>query len=127
MGRVNKGNGKAVIIACGEQPVTLSLAAAQILETAGISVKVINARFVKPLDTEMLNSLKEKYIITVEDNMLIGGFGSLINDYFAGDKKIIKNFAYKDCFIPQGGRSELMEDFGVSCNVITDYIKNAVR
>ncbi len=121
------GGGNAVIIACGEQPVTLALAAAEILDKERVAVRVINARFVKPLDTELLKELKEKNIITVEDNMLIGGFGSQINCFFAGDGKIIKNFAYKDCFIPHGGRCELMEDYGVSCKAITDYIKNAVR
>ncbi len=119
--------GKAVLIACGEQPVTLAIYAAQMLESEGITVRVINARFVKPLDTELLNNIKEQYIVTVEDNMLIGGFGSLINNFFAGKDKIIKNFAYKDIFIPQGGRCELMEDFGLSCKAIADYIKNAVR
>lgn len=119
--------GKAVLIACGEQPVTLAIYAAQMLESEGITVRVINARFVKPLDTELLNNIKEQYIVTVEDNMLIGGFGSLINNFFAGKDKIIKNFAYEDIFIPQGGRCELMEDFGLSCKAIADYIKNAVR
>ena len=119
--------GKAVLIACGEHPVTLAIYAAQMLESEGITARVINARFVKPLDTELLNNIKEQYIVTVEDNMLIGGFGSLINNFFAGKDKIIKNFAYKDIFIPQGGRCELMEDFGLSCKAIADYIKNAVR
>ncbi|MDE6868315.1 MAG: 1-deoxy-D-xylulose-5-phosphate synthase, partial [Clostridia bacterium] len=120
------GGGNATIIACGETPVTLALASAQILEAEGISVRVINARFVKPLDVGMLKNIKEKFIITVEDNMLIGGFGSLINGFFAGGDKTIKNFAYKDCFIPQGGICELMEDLGLSCQAITDYIKNAI-
>ncbi len=124
---LSSGGGNAVIIACGEQPVTLALAAAQTLENEGIAVKVINARFVKPLDDQMLKNLKERHIITVEDNMLIGGFGSQINNFFSSGDKIVKNFAYKDCFIPQGGICELMEDFGVSCKAITDYIKNAVR
>ena len=119
--------GKAVLIACGEHPVTLAIYAAQMLESEGITARVINARFVKPLDTELLNNIKEQYIVTVEDNMLIGGFGSLINNFFAGKNKIIKNFAYKDSFIPQGGRCELMEEFGLSCKAIADYIKNAVR
>ncbi len=119
--------GKAVLIACGEHPVTLAIYAAQMLESEGITARVINARFVKPLDTELLNNIKEQYIVTVEDNMLIGGFGSLINNFFAGKNKIIKNFAYKDSFIPQGGRCELMEDFGLSCKAIADYIKNAIR
>ncbi len=72
----------------------------------------------------MLDGLNDKFIITVEDNALIGGFGSLINGYFADKNsgKIIKNFAYSDKFIPQGGVSELMEDLGFSADALADYI-----
>lgn len=120
------GDGKCVVIACGERAVTLALAAAQSLKEKGIAVGVINARFVKPLDTEMLARLEEKYIVTAEDNMLAGGLGSLINSYFSEANKIIKNFAYEDKFIQQGSVSELMEESGLSCRAIADYIKNEI-
>ena len=124
---LNDGDGDFAVIACGERAITLSLAAAQQLEKDGLNVKVINARFVKPLDGEMLDGLKEKHILTVEDNMLVGGFGSLVNTYFAAGGKVIKNFAYGDEFIPQGGVADLMSERGVSCEAIYDYIKNANR
>ena len=121
------GDGKFVIIACGERAVTLALAAEQILAKDGINVGVINARFVKPIDEKMLNELSSSHIITVEDNMLIGGLGSLINNYYSEKQKIIKNFAYDDKFIPQGGIEELMTEHGVSCSAIVDYIKDENR
>ena len=116
-----------VILACGERAITLSLAAAQRLGNDGIETKVINARFVKPLDMEILENISEKHIITVEDNILIGGFGSLINNYFSESHKTIKNFAYDDKFIFQGGVNELMTEKGISCEAIVDYIKNEIR
>lgn len=122
-----RGGTEFAILACGERAVTIALDAAQQLETEGKHIKVINARFVKPLDTVMLDGLAEKRIITVEDNMLIGGFGSLINDYFSESGKIIKNFAYGDKFICQGSVDELMNDLGVSSKDIVNYIKNANR
>lgn len=125
--KLNEVESAITLIACGERAVTISLAAAQSLETERIYVSVINARFVKPLDKEMLDGLNSKYLITVEDNVLIGGFGSLINNYFAGDGKIIKNFAYGDKFIPHGSTSELMAEHGLSCEAIIDYIKNEIR
>ncbi|MDE7306254.1 MAG: 1-deoxy-D-xylulose-5-phosphate synthase [Clostridia bacterium] len=125
--KLNDGDGKFVIIACGERAITISLSAAESLEKSGVKVSVINARFVKPLDFEMLDVLKEKYIITVEDNVLAGGLGSLINSYFAKGGKIIKNFAYGDTFIPQGGVNELMSEYGVSSAAIIDYINNESR
>lgn len=120
---LNGGDGDFVIIACGERAVTLALAAAQ--QLAENKIKVINARFVKPLDEITLSKLTEKNIITVEDNMLIGGFGSLVNNYFATKDKTVKNFAYCDKFIYHGGVDELMSEFGVSCEAIVNYIKNA--
>lgn len=117
----------AAIIACGERAITLSLVAKQKLLEECIDVKVINACFVKPLDSEMLDSLTTKHIITVEDSMLIGGLGSLINNYYSSKDKIIKNFAYSDNFIPHGGVGELMKENGLSVESIYDYIKNEIR
>ncbi|MDE6441265.1 MAG: 1-deoxy-D-xylulose-5-phosphate synthase [Clostridia bacterium] len=118
------GAGKFAIIACGERAITLSLIACQTLENEGIGVKLINARFVKPLDIDLLNNLKEQNIVTVEDNMLIGGLGALINNHFCSSCKVIKNFAYDDKFITHGSIDNLMKEHGVSCSAIIDYIKN---
>ncbi|MDE7167698.1 MAG: 1-deoxy-D-xylulose-5-phosphate synthase, partial [Clostridia bacterium] len=112
--RLIKGDGKYAILACGERAITQAFVAAEQLKKDGIEITVVNARFVKPLDTEMLDGLKEKIILTVEDNMLTGGFGSLVNGYFSGKEKVIKNFAYADEFIPQGSVAELMSERGVN-------------
>lgn len=124
---LKKNEGNFVIIACGERAVTQALYAGELLDKCGIKASVINARFVKPLDNDTLNSLNQKYIVTVEDNMLLGGLGSLIDAYFSQTDKVIKNFAYCDKFIPQGGVSELMKEFGVDGNSIAEYIKNENR
>lgn len=121
-----KNEGNIIILACGERAVTQSLAAAQDLQN-NVKISVVNARFVKPLDKELLDSIREKIIITVEDNQLIGGFGSLINNYFSDQDKKIKNFAYVDRFIPQGSVNELMRDYGLSDKAIVEYILNENR
>ena len=122
------GDGRYAIAACGERALTQAFVAAEELKKQNISVTVINARFVKPLDTEMLDCLQEENIITVEDNMLIGGFGSLVNSYFCGRGKNIKIFAYGDSFITHGGVGELMEDYGVTGQEIVKYVlKNENR
>ena len=122
-----EGNANIAIIACGERAVTSALVASQLLADRKISVEVINARFVKPMDSEMLEGLKQKHIITVEDNMLAGGLGSLINTYYSGRDKKIKNFAYPDEFIVHGSVGELMNDYKISGEHIAEYILNAVR
>lgn len=121
---LKEGSGKYAVIACGERAVTRALKACEELYLLGIKISVINARFVKPLDKALLDGLKEKYIVTVEDNMLIGGFGQQIDGYFCGKDKIIKNLAYVDKFIPQGGVSELMKEFGVSSDEIVNFVKS---
>lgn len=105
--------------------INLALAAERLLSESGTEVGVINARFVKPLDTELLDKLECGLIVTLEDNALLGGFGSLIDTYFSESKRLIKNFAYSDEFIPQGSVDELMRDYGINLKDICDYIKNA--
>ena len=120
-------NADIAIIACGERAVTAALVASQMLEDKDIGVEVINARFVKPIDSEMLAGLSQKYIITVEDNMLAGGLGSLINTFYADREKIIKNFAYPDEFILHGSVGELMNDYKITGEHIAEYIIHAFR
>ncbi len=120
-------NAEVAIIACGERAVTDALVAMQILEGKNIGVEVINARFVKPVDSEMLDNLKQKRIVTVEDNMLAGGLGSLINTFYSDKDKIIKNFAYPDEFITHASVSELMNDYKITGEYIAEYITNAIR
>ncbi len=119
---LKRAESDTVILACGERAIARSLQALQIAEKGGRTASLINARFIKPLDKKMLSSLGEKRIITVEDNVLIGGFGSLVCEYFAQSGKIVKNFAYCDKFIPQGGVSELMDEYGLDTAAIADYI-----
>ena len=125
--KLKEGSSDFAIIACGERAVTIALAASQSLKEQLIDVSVINARFVKPLDTQMLNELQEKYLITVEDNMLAGGLGSLVNSFYSCANKTIKNFAYDDYFIPQGSIDDLMSERGVCSAAIVEYIKNENR
>ncbi len=120
-------NADATIIACGERAITASMVALQMLEKHEILVEVINARFVKPLDADVLEKLKSKCIVTVEDNMLAGGFGSLINTFYADKNKKVKNFAYPDEFIAHGNVGELMQNYKITGENIAEYILNAVR
>lgn len=124
---LKEGDSDYAIISCGERAITISYTAIQKLNENGINVKLINARFVKPMDYALLDSLEEKHIITVEDNMLVGGLGSLIDCYYSEKERKVKNFAYADEFIPQGGVDELMNERGVSCDGIVEYILNENR
>ncbi|MGN0812742.1 MAG: 1-deoxy-D-xylulose-5-phosphate synthase [Candidatus Coproplasma sp.] len=117
------GDGRVAVLACGERVIRLCFNVKARLEKLGINIKLINARSVKPFDEQMLSSLSEKIIVTVEDNQLIGGFGDGICSYFAEQKdKTVKSFAYRDEFIEHGTVEELMVQYGVSEDEIADYI-----
>jgi len=99
--------------------------AATLLESRGIEAGVINARFVKPLDTALLEqmALQEALIVTVEDNAVAGGFGSGVNEYLVEhgfDTTGVKNLGLPDRFIEHGERGELLADIGLSADTIAD-------
>lgn len=75
-----------------------------------ISVKLINSRVIKPINFEkMMTDLKEiDYIVTIEDNMLIGGFGSMISQRLCNKFKIL-NLGFEDKFIEHGDTEELFK------------------
>jgi 1-deoxy-D-xylulose-5-phosphate synthase len=98
--------------------------AADRLEGKGMQVDVINARFAKPIDETMLNhyAQKCKTFITIEDNVLMGGYGSAVLE-FLSDRGIsdvtVKRIGYRDEFIGQGSISEIHEMHGLTSeNVI---------
>lgn len=79
---------------------------------------------VKPLDESALRAIFQKYdkIITVEENVLIGGFGSVINQFFLNNKLtiLIKNIGIPDDFIEHGTVSELQEICGLDVKSLTN-------
>lgn len=88
-----------------------SLLAAEKLKAEGINTEVVNMRFIKPLDTKKLDEVAERFnkIITLEENSLIGGFGSGILEYFAscGYKNDILRIGLPDNFVEHGTQEEL--------------------
>lgn len=96
---------KIAIIAVGKM-LQHALLAKDILESRGINPTIINATFVKPLDTNMIQELvNDGYnIATIEDNITNGGFGSyvLMKLNELGFKNKFKSLGFNDKFIPQG-------------------------
>ncbi|RII28269.1 MAG: 1-deoxy-D-xylulose-5-phosphate synthase [Geobacter sp.] len=105
------------IIAIGST-VYPALQAAETLKQKGISTGVINARFVKPLDADLILSAARKTgrIITVEENALQGGFGSavleLIFDNSLSDVRI-KRLGIPDYYVEHGSQAQLRKDLGI--------------
>ncbi len=88
-----------------------SVLAADLLESVGINAEVINMRFIKPLDTGILDYAAEKFdkIITLEENSIVGGFGSAVLEYFSSRNilKEVLRIGLPDNFVEHGTQSEL--------------------
>jgi 1-deoxy-D-xylulose-5-phosphate synthase len=90
-----------------------------LLEKEGVSARVVNARFARPLDEQLiLDSLKRtKALFTLEEHVGTGGFGSRVLE-FLEEKNIrnvpVKRFALPDEFIEHGSRDAQLDEFGLS-------------
>jgi 1-deoxy-D-xylulose-5-phosphate synthase len=118
---------KPCILAIGSM-VHPSIDAAKLLEKYGIATTVINARFAKPLDRELLVNLAKSTdkIITVEEGVLDGGFGSAILEILAeeGIKLPVLRIGLPSKFIEQGKREELLDIYGLTPQKIYQKIKS---
>lgn len=99
--------------------------ASQLLAARGINASVINARFVKPLDEKIINDISKqtKKLITVEDNILAGGFGSAILEYINDNNMFdvrVLRLGLPDKFIEQGKRQELLDNYNLSVEKIVE-------
>jgi 1-deoxy-D-xylulose-5-phosphate synthase len=104
-----------------------AIKAAEDLEREGFSVAVANARFVKPIDADLLEGLANRFpsVITLEENVVMGGFGSAVVEFYAekGYKLNIKMLGFSDTFVEHGAPIELMRDQGLYREGIVDSVK----
>jgi len=103
------------------------------LSEMGIYPTVVNARFVKPLDVELLTSLvkKHNFIFTFEDNVLNGGFGSAVLEFLADsgllNGKTILRFGIPDRFITHGDKNLLLKEIGLDNESLKGKILNVLK
>lgn len=116
------------IVAIGSM-VAPSVEASAILKQHGINAGVVNARFAAPIDQEMLRKLAREVgvIVTVEDNVLAGGFGSAVleavNDSSFNWVKVLR-LGYPDTFIEQGTRAQILEEHCLDAKGIAQKIRS---
>ncbi len=120
-------NGKdGLIIAIGSM-VQVGLEVAEKLKESKIDTTVINARFVKPLDVDVIkkNIKDKKLIVTLEENVLKGGFGEEVESHFE-DAKILK-IGIEDKFVEHGTQKILRELEGLDSDNICERIKKNIK
>ncbi|MDA8775049.1 1-deoxy-D-xylulose-5-phosphate synthase [Opitutales bacterium] len=103
----------------------------QLKEKHGIQITVVNARFIKPLDTETLLKQAKTHdaFVTLEDNVLMGGFGATILEHFEQNDITIpvKRFGWPDKFIEHGNSvEELRSKFGLDKKTLMSSIEQFV-
>ncbi|MFA6977784.1 MAG: 1-deoxy-D-xylulose-5-phosphate synthase [Ignavibacteriaceae bacterium] len=107
--RIKSGNDIA-FLAVGSM-VQFAAKAAELLSTEGINAEVVNMRFVKPLDQQLLDEIADQHkkIITLEENTIVGGFGSAVLEYFSqkGYKNELLRIGLPDEFVEHGTQAEL--------------------
>lgn len=118
------------ILALGSM-VDYSLKTQKLLKEQGINSEIINMRFAKPLDNEMLDYVANKFqkIVTLEENNLPGGFGSAVAEYFMSKnyKNDIKMIGLPDKFVDHGTQEELHHLLGIDPAGIAESVKEFIH
>ena len=110
----------------------ICLEAADCLEQEGIFTQVVNCRFLKPLDVDLLARIfsEGQPIVTVEESMLAGGFGSSILEYSREKKwntNLVATLGIPDRFVEQGAVWQLLEDLSLTTEHIVETIKKEIK
>ena len=120
-------NGEKIAILAEGHMLKAAAAAAEMLQADGYQPMLVNMRFIKPLDGEILLQAAEKceHIVTIEDNVKMGGFGSKVLEFYGerGMQKDVLNLGFPDRYIEQGTQSQLFERYGLDAAGIYESIK----
>lgn len=101
------------------------------LKEEGHSCTLVNGRFIKPVDTDVLDYLARNHrcIVTLEENVLRGGYGERITDYVQKHYPAIRvvNIALPDAYVEHGNVSKLRSDLGIDSDSILIKLKNELK
>ena len=98
--------------------------AVEILKEKGVDADVVNARFIKPMDEKLLDSIVGKRIITVEDGVRTGGFGEGVIAYYAekGISASVTVKAFNERPYPQGSVDYILSVTGLDAQGIAKTV-----
>jgi 1-deoxy-D-xylulose-5-phosphate synthase len=128
---IMKEGNQVTLLACGPIVYT-ALEAADELQKEGIEAAVINARYLKPLDEELILSFAKntKCLVTVEEHLLAGGFGSSVLELLSQkgiDDVIVRSVGINDVFVEHGKPDQLREEHGITMENIIKKTKEALN
>ncbi|MFC1529441.1 transketolase C-terminal domain-containing protein, partial [Gemmatimonadota bacterium] len=130
-GEVVREGSDVAIIAVGRM-VGRAVEAAEALQKEGIEATVMNARFIKPLDTELIGRLADDIgrVVTIEENSIRGGFGAGILEFLSESKRYTVPtlcLGIPDAFVTYGTIDQLLHDHGLDADGIAASIGSFLR
>ena len=122
-------DGKDVTIAATGFMVHLAISAAEMLESEGISARVVNIHTIKPIDQELLISCAKETgaIVTAEEHSVIGGFGAAVCECLCEECPVpVVRVGVQDSYGRSGSVPELLELYGLTAKNIAESAKRAI-
>jgi 1-deoxy-D-xylulose-5-phosphate synthase len=129
-GELLREGSDACLIAVGTM-VDIALKASAVLERSGVSAAVVDAKFIKPLDEELIRNCADSGVplFTLEESAVLGGFGDAVSELLSdsGLRNRIIMLGLPDVFVPHGTRQELLEDIGLSPESVADRVMKTIH
>ncbi|PNU20820.1 1-deoxy-D-xylulose-5-phosphate synthase [Geothermobacter hydrogeniphilus] len=128
-GEVLREGDDGAILAVGSA-VQAALEAAETLAAEGVRLRVIDPRFIKPLDERLLlQAAATGLVVTVEENTLLGGFGSAVSELYAaaGVAPRLVLIGLPDRFIEQGSQDQLRARYGLDADGLVGRIRDELK
>ena len=127
--RVVREGSDVAVLAFGDR-VAPAVEAAETLAAEGVDVRVVDMRWVKPLDEEaILSAAKTRLVVTVENGIMAGGAGEGVLEVLSKNGCAVptKLLAVDDAVVPHGKPAKLLADLGLDANGITTAIRDGLR
>jgi len=119
--------GSAALLLATGKLVSVAMDAAELLDKDGVPLTVVNARYVKPLDPRLPSwARRHPAVLTLEDNVATGGFGSAVAEALAPHGIPVTIMAVPDAFIEQGGQTELLKQLGLDAPSVAARIRQTL-
>jgi 1-deoxy-D-xylulose-5-phosphate synthase len=114
-----------VLVAVGSM-VKTAVAVRDMLKDKGYDCSIINARFVKPIDTDILDEalVNHRLVVTMEENVASGGFGEKVRNYLDSrySNATLLNITLPDAYVEHGNVELLRKEVGIDADTIVDRI-----
>ena len=122
---------KSIVLVAVGSMIKTALIVREALKAKGYQCSIINARFVKPIDTEILDEACETHslVVTMEENVASGGFGEKVREYLDQrvDKPQLLNINLPDEYVEHGNVDILRKEVGIDAETIQNRIEALLR